>query len=206
MWAFEDDFAGDRFLLDCFDSAFQGGGVTFSPYTTDPDEVWEVFDPREWFDFPEGWQLEDPEPDCSHEFEDKGGDNKCIRCGTLYQRHFETQLPLYAENEGVRAYRKEIHVSGEDSTLEPDGHPHVHNWSANSFDEDNRRYECQDFMCEAKKVVGRSEVLVKYTHEPVGELETRRVRNCDHKWKDQGLGQECWKCGKTRPASDKPEW
>ncbi|MFD1635299.1 hypothetical protein ACOZ4L_15790 (plasmid) [Haloplanus ruber] len=203
MWAFEDDFTGDRFLLDRFERAFQEqDGTAFSPYTTEPSEVWEVFDPREWFDFPEDWQLEDPNPDCSHEFEHGRDEIECLLCGTEYRRHSESQSPIYRENNDPMHRVETVFVRVDDELEKPvptDGLPHVHSWSGGH---ESSKLSCRERGCYAKKVDGKSEIVIEYTRKSADDLETRQMNNCRHEWRRTGDGKECWKCGKEKPDDD----
>lgn len=200
MWAFEDDFTSDRFLLDRFERAFQQqDGTAFSPYSTEPNEIWEVFDPREWFEFSDGWQLEDPKPDCSHEFEHGRDEIECIRCSTEYRRHRGSQLAIYRENNDPMHRPEIVYVRVDDHVEKPepdDGHPHVHSWRGGY---ESTKLRCGEFGCQAKKVDGKGEIVIEYTRKSAEELETREMKHCQHEWRRTGSGEECWKCGKEKP-------
>ena len=209
MWAFEEDFTEDRFRLDRFNNAFQqGNGTAFSPYQTDPDEIWDVFDPVEWFDFPDDWQLDDPNPDCSHEFEHGRDEVECLLCGTLYRRHSESQLPIYSEENKSNHPMDVAYVRGEDTSRKPDSdnHPHVHVWKRGGGLNGNTKQSCREFGCTAKKIEGKTETVIDYTATDVDDLETREMEHCQHEWRRTGSGEECWKCGKPKPEDFGYNW
>jgi len=209
IWVFEDDFSGDRYRLDRFEAAFQDGdGIAFSPYLTEPDEIWELFDPRDWFNFPEGWQLDDPNPDCSHEFEHGRDEIECLLCDTLYRRHSESQLPIYSVQNEAGHPMETVYVRGEETSSKPDSssHPHVHNWKRREGLDRTTKLSCREFGCTAKKIDGKTETVIDYTASEVDDLETREMKHCQHEWRRTGTGEECWKCGKPKPEDHGFNW
>lgn len=205
MWATEQEFTDDRFCLDRFEQAFQQrDGTAFAPYFAEPDDIWSTFDPAEWFDLPSGWQFEDPNTDCNHEFEAGHDAAQCLRCGTQYQQHTESQLPLYAEDTSWIPSDKPIIVKGERGSFVPDGQPHVHSWRRNGHGERSHKSECS--KCRAKKLSTNQETIIDYESYSFDSVESRRMKQCHHEWRRTGSGEECWKCGKPKPDNNDRQW
>ena len=206
FWASVEDFTDDRFLLDRFEEAFSTrNGRAFAPYFADRDHIWSEYDVEEWFTLSEGWQLDDPNSDCSHEFEREKGSARCVKCGTRYQRHSESGVPIYSAHEGPRQWLSgPVVVNGSDNAREPDGHPHVHVWSSKGSSEYTSRFECS--RCRAKKVDTGGEIVIDYNSFSAESVETRRMKNCHHEWRRTGSGEECWKCGKPKSVDEYERW
>ncbi len=198
MWADESCFSKDEFLIQQFNSAFnEDGGRAFSPYRHSSQRIWSEFDPSEWFSTPDGWQFEDPNPDCSHEFQRDRGDAKCLLCGTQYQLHSESQFPMFSPGDRSQMHIANItYVRGADDALEPDGTPHVHIWSPENRGERSTVSTCS--RCRAKKISSKSETVIDYNAHSFEQLETPEMQHCDHEWRRTGSGEECWKCGKPK--------
>ncbi len=201
MWASEENFTADEFRLADFDQSFGADDRNaFSPYQHSSTDVWSLFIPSQWFSTPEGWQFDDPNEDCSHEFEYAGSDVRCILCGTHYKLHKESHFPMFSPHEGRRHWRDgPITVNGEETGIEPTGQPHVHRWRIENRGKTSI-YSCSSGWCTAKKLSTGSETVIDYESPTVEQMETHRMKHCDHEWRRTGDGDRCWMCGKLKPS------
>lgn len=203
FWADESCFEDDEFRIEVFDQAFENQTENaYSVYFDSPSDVWDTYDITEWFSVPDGWQLNDPKPDCSHEFEKDGASAICARCQTRYQLHRESQRPIF-EPPSLEPHEYTMtEVRGGGETYEPDDTPHIHLWTRKRSGEYSNLQSCS--RCHARKLSTATHEVIDYTRRPVDQLETREMKQCHHEWRRTGSGEECWKCGK--PKSDVDHW
>lgn len=161
LWVEETDFAGDHLPTATIDDAFeQRNGTAYTPYHDDPIDVLDI-DPTEWFwvNIPEDWTLEDPKPDCPHEFEHRDGGIRCIRCGTPIEYVDEIGEYAYGPPDREEVPRN-VDVWGprEHSRMTPG--PHIHRWEPFDHDRGHTAHRCPG--CRAHRLEPPHSTIIDY--------------------------------------------